>query len=219
MRPTEIHQADSTEVRPDGGVVGTDEPLSTDAVFETLSSQRRRYTLHYLKQCDEPVTIRALSEQLAAWENGTEVSAVTPKQRKRVYTALHQTHLPKMDSLGVVTYDRDRGAIELRNHARAFDIYLEVDTAAADDLPWTQFYLALGMLFAGVVTVGSLGVFPFSLVPSYGYALVTALAFAAAAGYRSYRAKQVGSESTPTQITVPAEAREARGVTAPSADD
>ncbi|WP_255197986.1 DUF7344 domain-containing protein [Halorarius litoreus] len=218
MQRTEIHHADSPGFVPDGGVVGGEEPLSTDAVFETLSSQRRRYTLHYLKQRDGPVTIRALSEQLAAWENGTDLADVTPKERKRVYTALHQTHLPKMDSLGVVTYDRDRGTIELRNHVRAFDVYLDV--VPVDDLPWGQFYLALGAVFAAIVTVGSLGVYPFSLVPGYGYALVVALTFAAAAGYHTYREREtrVGGTDEPTDVTMPPEASEPERSTA-SADD
>ena len=117
---------------PETGAV-SDETLSAETIFETLSSRRRRYALHYLTQVGDAVTIRELSEQLAAWENGVDCDAVTPKQRKRVYTALHQTHLPKMDRLGVVDYNNDRGTVTLTDHIEEFDIYLDV--VASDALP------------------------------------------------------------------------------------
>ncbi|MFC7176179.1 DUF7344 domain-containing protein [Halosegnis marinus] len=121
-----------------------------------MSSRRRRYALHYLTQRAESVTIRDLSEQIAAWENNVERSAVTPKERKRVYTALHQTHLPKMDRLGVVVYDNDRGTVTLTDSVREFDIYLDV--VPSDDLPWSQFYLALGGVLTALVAVAALGI-------------------------------------------------------------
>lgn len=200
--------------RADGG------ELSTDAIFETLSSQRRRYTLHYLKQRDEAVTVRDLSIQVAAWENGIDRSAVTPKERKRVYTALHQTHLPKMQKLEVIEYDRDRGTVELRAHMGAFDIYLDV--VPADDLPWGQFYLALGAVFAALVTVGSLGVYPFSLVPGFVYAFVVTVVFVVAAAYHTVRERQsqLGVSDTPMEVRTPPEVREAHdGEPSPGADD
>lgn len=190
-------------------------PLSTEAVFETLSSRRRRYTLHYLKQRDGPVTVRDLSEQIAAWENGTDPASVTAKQRKRVYTALHQTHLPKMHKLGVVDYDRDRGTIRLTAYVREFDIYLDI--VPADDLPWSQFYLGIGAILTALVAVAALGVYPFSLVPGVGYALFVALAFTAVAAYHTYRERglRVGGTDAPTEIVPPVE----RSGPASAADD
>src|SRR6056297_2116585 len=69
--------------------------ITTDDLFKTLSNRRRRYVLHYLKQHagTGAVPIRTLSEHIAGWENGVDVATVNSKQRKRIYTALHQTHL------------------------------------------------------------------------------------------------------------------------------
>jgi hypothetical protein len=189
--------------RSDGGV--DEAPLSTDAIFETLSSRRRRFTLHYLKQRDGPVSIRDLSEQVAAWENGTTVSAVTPKERKRVYTALHQTHLPKMDSLGVVEHDRDRGVVRLTDQVQALDIYLEV--VSADELPWSQLYLGLGAVLTALTAVGALGVYPFSVVSGFGYALFAVVTLTALAAYHTYRDRDVrlGGSRQPADIVPPAE--------------
>jgi hypothetical protein len=184
-----------------GGDAGAQ--LSTDTVFETLGSHRRRYALHYLRQQDRPVPIRDLSEQLAAWELGKDRAAVTPKERKRLYTALHQTHLPKMDMLEVVEYDRNRGVVSLTDHIDEFDIYLDV--VEKDDLPWSQFYLALGSVLTALVTVAALGIAPFSLLGGFGYALTIGVVFTLAAAYHTVRDKQmlVGSTELPPDVGVP----------------
>lgn len=197
----------SSSIRPNDETQGRS-GLSTETVFETLSSRRRRYALHYLTQKGEPVTIRDLSEQIAAWENDVERPAVTPKERKRVYTALHQTHLPKMDRLGVVVYDKDRGTISLTEHVQEFDIYLDV--VPSDDLPWSQFYLALGGVLTALVAVAALGIPPFAYAGGFAYALFVALAFTAVGGYHAVRDRRtlVGKTSTPPDVVAPNEAGE-----------
>ncbi|MFD1685100.1 DUF7344 domain-containing protein [Halobellus litoreus] len=202
--------AQITKTRQDAGKPGAsnDRELSTETVFETLSSRRRRYTLHYLTQVDGPVTIRDLSEQIAAWENRIERQAVTPKQRKRVYTALHQTHLPTMDRLGVVEYDKDRGTITMTDHVRAFDIYLDV--VPRDDIPWSQFYLVLGSVLSALVVVGALGFPPFSYVGGFGYALFVAAAFTVAGCVHTIRDRRslIGTTATPPDVEPPREITE-----------
>lgn len=145
--------------------------ISVEAVFTILGSSRRRYALHYLRRVDGPVTIRDLSEQLAAWETGKERTAVRPKERKRLYTALHQTHLPRMDRLGVVEYDQNRGIVTLSDTSVIFDRYL--DTARVDNaFPWEWVSLAIGGVLAAVLGVAFLGVAPFSQVSASVYATV-----------------------------------------------
>ena len=68
----------------------TDSPLTTETVFKTLGSRRHRYTLHYLRQMQSEVSIRDLSEQLAAWEQNKGRNKVTPKERKRLYTPVRR---------------------------------------------------------------------------------------------------------------------------------
>jgi Flp pilus assembly protein TadB len=185
-----------------------DRSLSTETIFETLSSRRRRYVLHYLTQRDERVTVRDLSMQIAAWENGIERDAVTPKERKRVYTALHQTHLPKMHRLGVVAYNDDRGTVGLTDCVRDFDIYLDV--VSGDDIPWSQFYLALGGVLSALVVIAALGVQPFSAVGGFGYALFVALAFTAVGAYHTSRDRKtvLGRAGTPPDVVAPPETTE-----------
>ena len=179
--------------------------LTTEVVFETLSSRRRRYTLHYLRQVDDSVTIRDLSEQLAAWENRIDRRAVTPKQRKRVYTALHQTHLPMMDRVGAVVYDKDRGTVTMTEDLQTFDVYLDV--VSQDDIPWSQFYLALGAVLSALVAVAALGFPPFSYVGGFGYALFVAAGFTLVGCVHTLRDRRtlVGTAATPAEVEPPRE--------------
>jgi hypothetical protein len=149
--------------------------------------------LDYLKRRDERVTVRDLSEQVAALENGIERREVTPKERKRVYTALHQTHLPKMASVGVIDYDRDRGTLELTEAVAAFDIYLEI--VPESELSWSEFYLGLGAVATALVTVAALGIYPFSLLPGFAYALVVAAGLLVVGAVHTYsrRRDRVGT--------------------------
>jgi len=173
--------------------------LSTDGVFETLSNRRRRYVLHYLKRIGEPTTVRDLSEQLAAWEFDLDRADVRPKQRKRLYTALHQTHLAKMDQLGVVNYDRNRGTVELTASIEQFDIYF--DMVGRADIPWSQFYLALGVLFTSLTSLAVLGIRPFSTLISPTTVLAAGVLFTAVALYHVVRDRQqvLGSADRPPE--------------------
>jgi hypothetical protein len=174
------------------------ESLSKDTIFSTLSNQRRRYVIHYLKHDPEQVRIRDLAEQVAAWENDLTVEELTYKQRKRVYTSLHQTHLPKMDDCGIVEYDRDRGLISIASKAAELDVYLEV--VSEDDIPWSDFYLGLSAAALLLVGVAWAGVLPIN-VPPLGYAAVIALAFGLTAGVHSYLTRQmrVGGTDSPVE--------------------
>lgn len=194
----------------DGNDPSEGQELSTGVIFETLSNRRRRYAIHYLAQVEASVTVRELSEQLAAWENRIDCGAVTPKQRKRVYTALHQTHLPTMDRLGVVTYDKDRGTITMTDHVEAFDVYLDV--VPRDDIPWSQFYFALGGVLSALVVVAALGFPPFSYVSGFGYALAVAVAFTTAGCVHTLRDRRtlIGTTTAPPDVTPPREMDEDR---------
>lgn len=123
--------------------------LSKDVIFEVLKNRRRRDVLEYLQSADGPVTLSELAEQIAAWENDVPVSALNSTQRKRVYVALYQTHLPKMDDVGVIDYDSDRGTIELSENADLLRIYL-TDDFRPDD-PWYQRYMVLSLLGGGLL--------------------------------------------------------------------
>jgi len=142
----------------------TDEPrdLPSEDIFDILSNQRRRYVLHYLGENGSRSDLRTLSEQVAAWENDVDPSQVTSKQRMRAYTALRQSHLPKMDRQGVVDFDAQSGAVRLTPAARKIETYLE--TVDGNPRPWCLYYLAVGTLGAVLFGATALGIGPLALV-------------------------------------------------------
>ncbi|WP_394337282.1 DUF7344 domain-containing protein [Halegenticoccus soli] len=135
--------------------------LSMDVVFELLKNRRRRDILRFLFNADRTVTLSELAEQIAAWENEIEVHELSSDQRKRVYVALYQTHLPKMDDAGIIDYDQDRGNITLSENADLLSMYL--DTGSESDTEWEKRYIGLsltGGTLALFLQFAGLGVLP-----------------------------------------------------------
>lgn len=120
---------------------GVGRSLGPDRVFEVLKNQRRRRTLIYLIEHDNPVTIGGLAEHIAALENDTTESALTSRERKRVYVGLYQCHLPKMDDTGAIEFNKARGTISLGPTFGQFEPYLNLDTDNAGG--WARYYLLL----------------------------------------------------------------------------
>jgi len=128
--------------------------LGLDQLFEVLQNQRRRYVLNYLREHEEVTTLSDLSEQIAAWENDKEVRRISSSERKRVYVALYQCHLPKMDDMGVVEFEKARGTIEPGEHIELCYKYLDVSESGGD-LQWPRYYAALAAGTLAMLLVGA----------------------------------------------------------------
>ncbi|WP_227353683.1 DUF7344 domain-containing protein [Haladaptatus salinisoli] len=170
-------------------------PLSRDMVFDVLKNQRRRYALHYLKQAEETVQLSDLAEQVAAWENDTTVGAISAAERKRVYTALYQSHLPKLDDAGIVDYNQNRGIVELATAAEQLDPYLETNTG--DDISWCKRYLGLAAGGFALLTAAWLEVPPLAGIADIGLALLVVLAFTLVAVAHTYDARRESTTGEP----------------------
>jgi hypothetical protein len=173
----------------DTGYGEREEPdLTYDTVFFTLSNARRRFVLHHLKQVAEPIAVGELAAQVAAWENGIPRTQVSNRQRKRVYTALHQTHLPKLHDLGIVEYDRGRGVVHPVGSLPRIDYYMEI--SPENDLPWHEYYLALAAFSLALVAAVWTGAYPFALVPEVWYGAAISVAFLVSAAVHTRRAQR-----------------------------
>ena len=172
-------------------------PLSQDVAFEMLSCKRRRDVLHYLRQNGGSEALNPLSRQIAAWENDVPADEVTYDERVRVYTALRQSHLPKLDSAGIVEFDPDRGTVSLTDQASELEVYLDV--VPHDDISWSQYYLGLGGFSIAFAVLVTLQIFPFDLLPpGAGALLVAVLFFGSAVAHRLYDERmRVGSDGRP----------------------
>lgn len=144
--------ADSSERQPDEA---TAEPaqsatpaLTLDILLEVAQNERRRRILEYLATHDGSAEIGDVAEHLAVLEYDCPDSGPTSTQRKRMYVGLYQGHLPKMDEMGVVEFDKDRGLIEAGPHARKITRFVE--RATGEEPRWPLFYLVQAA-FAGVL--------------------------------------------------------------------
>jgi len=106
--------------------------LGFDQIFDILKNQRRRHVLRYLEEADDEVRLGELADQIAAWENDKDVSQITSQERKRVYVGLYQCHLPKMDDMGVVDFNKPRGLIDCGKNIHLFGPYLPPEEPAPD---------------------------------------------------------------------------------------
>ncbi|ELY88699.1 hypothetical protein C483_15212 [Natrialba hulunbeirensis JCM 10989] len=154
--------ASKTDASEETTAVPEPEPLSKGEVFEVLRNQRRRYVLHFLKQDGRPVELGDLAQQLAAWEYETTLEGVTPAQRKRVYTTLQQTHLPKMDEVGILHFDSDRGVIRATDRTRDISVYLEI--VPGREFAWRELYLSLGAISSALVAALWLEIYPLTML-------------------------------------------------------
>jgi hypothetical protein len=173
--------------------------LARDDVYEVLSNRRRRFTLHYLRGNGAQAALGTLAEHVAAWENGIDVAAVGSAARKNVYTSLQQFHLPKMEELNLVRFDRRAGEVELTDAADDVDVYMEV--VEGHDHPWSHYYLGVGGL-SGTVSLGhALDLPVLAGMTDVGCAVFTVTAITAMAAIHTYytRGMRLGSEGPPPE--------------------
>lgn len=160
-----------------------------EQIFEVLSNERRRHTLQYLERYgNRTIELRELVTHVAARENDTAVERLNSAQRKRVYTALRQTHLPKLDNYDLIEYDSRRGELELTDHAREAQMHLEY--VPANDIPWCYYYLGLTAILSGIAALAWLSVFPFAGLSGMAIVAVALAAFGLSAACHALQTRR-----------------------------
>ena len=179
-RTTETSQASITDLMEENTRDG--EALSQNEIFDLLRNRRRREVLQYLDtHADGSSTLNTLAEYIAAKENDIEPSQLASDQRKRVYIGLYQCHLPKMNDLGVIEYDKNRGTVELQDISQ-LEPYLYAERESQSHVP---LYVAVGV--SVVVVAGILGMGPLGAVPTVTWAMVSTATLVAVALFHVLR--------------------------------
>lgn len=121
--PMSVMETETGEQDPGESV---EEELDRDDIFHILQCRRRRLVLKYLQEYDgeEPAAMSDIAEHIAARENETTVETLRSQERQRVYIALYQSHLPKMDKVGVIDYEQYRGIVKPTELTEEFERYL-----------------------------------------------------------------------------------------------
>lgn len=147
-------------------------------IYDVLANDRRRAALRTLTDAaaDGSIPLSDLADAVAERETGE--SPPPTGARESVYNSLHQTHLPKLESLDVVRYDRDARTVYLRDRARDVDRYMEVVTALG--VSWSEVYRTLGVASLTIVTASLADVAPVAAIDPLLWASGSLLAFAVA---------------------------------------
>lgn len=140
-------------------------PPSRDTVFSLLSNRRRRTAIEVLRERDGSSTVSDLATIVAAREHGVEAANLESKQRKRVYVALKQVHLPRLDDEGVIVYDDEDNSVALADDVAELVPFLDADESTEQ---WPYVYLGIAAVALLSLAAVTAGVLPF------GAAVVTA---------------------------------------------
>jgi len=120
------------------------EELTKDEVFEVLSSSRRRQILYHLHRRGGSADLRALARDTATEETGATDEPVDSDVVKRFYISLYQTHIPKLEQVGLVRYDGDEKTVTLTD--RVEDVARVLNEDVEPDRQWAVYYGALALI-------------------------------------------------------------------------
>lgn len=174
--------------RMDTGSSRTGEGISRDDLFEVLRNRRRRLALQYLTRSEGTASLGDVVDYVTSQETDTPVGELDPRKRKAVYTALRQSHLPKMDKLGVVEYDHLRG--EVRSTGAAQEVQAYIDHRPKDGNSWNRYYLGLATFTLALLTITWLDVVPIWLSWQL-VAVVSVFLFGGFAAYHTYHVRGI----------------------------
>jgi len=103
-----------------------------------LGNSRRMLMIEYLKKSDGRAELREMVEYIAENEGNTD-----RKHRKSVYVSLVQTHIPRLEREGVITFRH--GVVTLVKVPDDVTVYME--TVKKNDISWSSFYVGLSLIF------------------------------------------------------------------------
>lgn len=100
-------------------------------VYEVLSARERRATLRCLAGADRPMAVADLTREVArelrsaAADDAATDSEPSPERLRELRIRLHHCDLPKLADHAIVTIDRERQAVSLRERGERIARYLD----------------------------------------------------------------------------------------------
>lgn len=135
---------------------------SRDTLFEVLSNSRRRYILSRIRAADEPIELSEIAREIGARESQIPPAELGQTAKKRVYVSLYQTHVPKLEAVGLVEYDDETKTVSVTERTGEIDRVLGRVPPA---YRWHRVNGALSVLSGTVVTGSAFDVAVLGTVP------------------------------------------------------
>ena len=172
-----------------------------EVLFDILSNRRRRYAVFAISGTEE-VELGTLAERIAAWENEQPESAVTSDERKRVYTSLQQSHIPKLSEAGLVDYDDRASVVRPQPTLEEYEVYMEV--VRGREMPWNQYYLGLSGVSLALLLAVVTDAVPFDALPDVAWLAAVVVAFSVSALVHTYYVggTKLSGDGTPPEVEV-----------------
>ncbi len=164
----------------------TEQELDESQIHNVLRNDRRRAAIQYLRDTGGSLTVDDLAEHIATLETGE--SPAPRNVRKSVYVSLHQTHLPKLDDLGIVEYDQRSKELSLKDRVREVEVYMEI--VPNHDVSWATFYLGLGLLESVVLLAAKFGLFSIEMLDFEFWVWFFVTFFLVSSLYHVYRGQE-----------------------------
>ncbi|MFC6722862.1 hypothetical protein ACFQE1_00270 [Halobium palmae] len=110
----------------------TTEELPITETLKILVRKRRRVILEELNASNEtPLPVASLAERVACVEYQCDIETLTNEQRRRVYIALQQSHLPTLAAADVIVYETDANTVD---RGKEFDRIWQTYSAIIESL-------------------------------------------------------------------------------------
>ncbi|MFB6173325.1 MAG: hypothetical protein ABEI39_01650 [Halobacteriales archaeon] len=162
-------------------VAGAASELDSVEIHEVLSNERRQLALRALREAGGPLSARELSERIAEVETG---ESPPPRNiRQSAYVSLHQTHLPKLDEMGIVEYDESAKTVSLEDRASEVSVYME--TVPRYGISWSEYYVGVSLLGVLLIVAARIGVPAIGALDAAVWAGLVFLVIAASAVYQT----------------------------------
>ena len=175
--------------------------ISEDELYTVLANQRRRFAVHLLKrESDGAVEIGEMAEQIAAWECEKHRQEITSNERKYVYSALQQRHLPKMDDVGLVEFDKREGSVEPTDVLDEVDVYAEV--VGEGNVPWGVYFVGLAAVQSVLLAFVGFDATPLTALSDFEWAifLVAALVVSSLVFLYDTKRMKLGGSGAPPEV-------------------
>jgi DNA-binding transcriptional ArsR family regulator len=143
-----------------------------------LQNSRRRALLKILMDLGGDASLREVVRRITRLEGSDYDKGLS----KSIHISMLQTHLPKLESAGIVKYDECSGTIRLHEVPGEVNYFLEV--IENRDIPWSAYYLILSILS-----------FTISLLIRDLYALILSGCFVIASMVHTYQTHSIVNES------------------------